>query len=449
MPGYTRAFQQGRHYREVVPEFTFNLGPFRPRVSIVETELPGCDVPVWLVRCAPLYDRHNVYDTQGDEHLRFAVLNFAALHACQRLRFAPDIVHVNDWHAALVPLLLRSLFKWDKLFQHTRTVFTIHNLGHQGTFDAKLLPQLGLEQAKDLVHQDELNAGRFSFLLSGLLHANALTTVSPTYAREIQTPEQGVGLDGFLRARTDVLFGILNGIDEHEWNPEEDPHLKHHFSVRDLSGKERNKAQLLQTVGLPYLRHVPVMAMVSRLVWQKGFDLCERVLPRILERRKVQLVVLGQGEQRYRDFFKALSKHFPQQVAFQPRFSEGYAHLFEAGSDIFLMPSRYEPCGLNQMYSLKYGTVPVVHKTGGLADTVRQYDARTHKGTGFVFDHFDEAGLTWGIERALATWGSGTGHDRAHWAELQRNGMQQRSSWAERTPMYEKLYRLLRPELHG
>ena len=438
LPMYARVAAPGRVFEEVVPEMTFTLGPHTVRASIFSAPLPGSGMPVYFVRCPSLYDRPAIYGDGPDEHLRFAVLCWAALKACQHLQFSPDIAHLNDWQTALVPLLLRSVFAWDRLFARTRTVLTIHNLGHQGTFDARVLPETGLLPARDLLHQEELNAGRLGFLATGILHANAITTVSPTYAREIQTPEHGVGLDGLLRGRRDVLFGILNGIDEAEWDPATDKHLAHHYSAADLAGKERCKADLLETFRLPGRREAPVIGIVSRLAWQKGFDLCVAVLPALLRRRAFRLVVLGTGEPKYMEFFSRLAAAFPAQVAFQATFDERRAHLIEAGADLFLMPSRYEPCGLNQMYSLRYGTPPIVHRTGGLADTVRQFDGRN--GNGFVFDHFDEAGLAWATERALDVYDDGR-----QWPRLQRNGMEINFGWDHRIGDYLELYRRLSP----
>ena len=446
LPLYARVEEKGYDLTEVVPEILFPLGRHQVRVSIYRAPLPGSDVPVYFVRCPALYDRPSIYGEGGDEHLRFAALSWAALLACKALAFAPDIAHVHDWQTALVPLLLRTRFANDPLFARTRSLLTIHNLGHQGTIDARLLPETGLAAVADQFHQDDLKAGRLGFLTTGILHANAITTVSPTYAREIQTPEHGVGLDGLLRQRGDVLFGILNGIDENEWSPERDIHFKHHFSAANLEGKERCKRDLLALAGLPYRREVPVFAIVSRLVWQKGFDLCQGVLPGLLQRRGFQLVVLGTGEPRYTQFFAQLARQFPRQVAFAAEFNEARAHLIEAGADLFLMPSRYEPCGLNQMYSLRYGTVPVVHKTGGLADTVWQYDERTRRGTGFAFEHFDEEGLAWAINRAMHVWGTGAGAERERWIELQRNGMRLPLGWGHRIGEYVSLYRRLAPE---
>jgi starch synthase len=220
-------------------------------------------VPVYFIRCPSLYDRPSIYGNGDDEHLRFGVLSWAALKLCQYLQFAPDVVHCNDWQTGIVPLLLKSLFAWDRLFADTRSVLTIHNLGHQGTFGAHAAHEVGLGHCIDQVHQDELHAGRFGFMLTGLLHAHALTTVSPTYAREIQTQDHGVGLDPFLRARRESLFGILNGIDDTEWNPEVDTHLPARYSAGDLSGKARCKEALCHTMHLPYMPDVPVVGIVS------------------------------------------------------------------------------------------------------------------------------------------------------------------------------------------
>lgn len=444
MPMYGRITRL-EHVTLILREVILDLGGARVAFSVYEGQLPGTKVPVYFVHCPRLYGRYAIYTEDHDEHLRFAVLAWASLVICQRLGFRPDIVHANDWQTALLPLLLRTVFAWDRLFANTRTVLTLHNIGHQGAFDAKVLADLGLAAAAHHLHQDQLREGRINFLLTGLLYANAITTVSPTYAREVQSPEYGVGLDAFLRERAGVLFGILNGIDEAEWNPSDDPLLPFGYSASALEGKELNKEALLSAAGLPYVREVPVLAVVSRLAWQKGFDLCFNVLPRLFERRAVQLVVLGTGEAKYEEFFASLARRFPKQVSYLKKFSEPAAHLFEAGADMFLMPSRYEPCGLNQMYSLRYGTVPIVHRTGGLADTVAQFDKRSGRGNGFSFENFDETGLTWALETALATWGTGSGDDRARWRRLQENGMRARFGWDERVTAYEQVYRMVAP----
>ncbi len=446
LPMYPRVLGEGRSFETVVREASVELGPHRVIFSVHSTLMPGTSMRVYFVRCPALFDRPSLYTQDPDEHIRFALLSWAALVACQYMGFAPQIVHVNDWQTALIPLILKRAFAWDRLFERTRTVLTIHNIGHQGTFPARVLPETGLGGAASDFHQDQLREGRLGFLLTGILYANAITTVSPTYAREIQTPEHGVGLDAFLRQRNDVFFGILNGIDEREWNPEHDVHLPRRYSADDLGGKEVCKAELLRAAGLPYRADVPLVGVVSRLVWQKGFDLCESVLPALLRRRAFQLIALGTGEPRYEELFRRLGREFPRQVAYRGGFSEPLAHHIEAGSDLFLMPSRYEPCGLNQMYSLRYGTPPIVHRTGGLADTVWQFDARTGKGTGFVFEHFDETGLAWALQRALDVWGDGRGETRARWRALQQSGMRLPFGWDHRVGEYETLYRRVAPD---
>ncbi len=441
LPMYPRVEAEGRVFETVVPQATVYLGPHQVMFSVHATLLPGTRLRVYFIRCPALYGRPSLYTLDGDEHIRFAVLSWAALVACQHMRFAPEIVHVNDWETALVPLILKRGLAWDRLFDGARTVLTLHNVAHQGVFDSRVMAETGLVGDWFAFHQDQLRQGQINFLVTGILYANAITTVSPTYAQEIQTNGRGLGLDVFLKQRRDVFMGILNGIDDVAWNPEHDVHLSRRYSAADLDGKETCKADLLRAAGLPYRPHVPVIGVVSRLVWQKGFDLCESVLPALLRRRPFQLVVLGTGEPRYEDLFRWLASEFPTQVAYRAGFSEPWAHQIEAGSDLFLMPSRYEPCGLNQMYSLHYGTPPIVHRTGGLADTVRTFDERTGEGTGFVFDHFDEYGLAWAIHRALDLWGDGQGEARARWRRLQQNGMRLPLGWSHRVGDYEELYR--------
>ena len=445
MPLYPRVHAHAPDLTTAVSELSIELGGTRVIVSILEGVFPGTRAPVYFVRCPEVYGSTAIYTQDADEHLRFIVLSWASLLLCQRLGFAPDIVHANDWQTALLPLLLKTAFAWDRLFERTRCVLTIHNIGHQGSFDARILGETGLGAAAHHFHQDQLREGRINFLLTGILYANALTTVSPTYAKEIQRPEHGAGLDAFLRERENVLFGILNGVDENDWSPETDPHLAQRYAIDSLEGKEVCKRDLVRSAGLRYHAHVLVFGIVSRLAWQKGFDLCFGVLPRVLARRPVQLVVLGTGERKYEEFFRGLSRRFPNQVAYRAAFSEPIAHKVEAGSDCFLMPSRYEPCGLNQMYSLRYGTPPVVHRTGGLADTVTAFDRRSGEGNGFVFDHFDEPGFAYGVDQALRTWGTGRGEDRARWRRLQQNGMRLRFGWAERVASYERIYRSIQP----
>jgi starch synthase len=286
-----------------------------------------------------------------------------------------------------------------------------------------------------MLHQEDLAAGRINFLKTGIIYADVLTTVSRTYAREIQTPEHGFGLDALLRARADHLVGIVNGVDYGEWDPAADPHLPHHYSAADLAGKKAMKRALLERIGLAHAEEVPVVGVVSRLTAQKGFELFFDSLPEMLLQRDFRLVALGSGEARYESFLSWLAAHHPGKVWFYRGYNEALAHWIEAGADLFLMPSRYEPCGLNQMYSLRYGTPPVVRRTGGLADTVEPWNPATGEGTGFAFEHFTPEGLRWALALALDTWRSPDA-----WTRLVRNGMARDFSWSKQVAPYEQLY---------
>jgi starch synthase len=437
MPLYGTIPPDSASFEVVHRDLEIRLGPHRYQVSIVAGERPN-ERPVYFVHCPVLYHRASIYTNDPDEHLRFLVLTRAALEACQRMRFAPDIIHCNDWQTALLPLTLDTRYAWDRLFQRAKTLLAIHNLNYQGIFPAGIVDDTGLADSAHLFHQDQLRAGRLNFLLHGILYAGGVCTVSPTYAREIQGEARGAGLDPFLRARSTTVVGILNGVDYDEWSPERDRHIPHRFSARDRSGKARDKEALLARMRLPHVEGVPVIGIVSRLAGQKGFALLDGVVPDLLRRHRFQLVVLGSGERRFEQLFHHLAGAFPRQVSFHRGFSNELAHLIEAGADMFLMPSVYEPCGLNQMYSLRYGTVPIVHRTGGLADTVEQWRPGAGTGTGFVFDHHDAAGLRWAIEAALAAY-----RDRAGWQRLVDNGMAKDFSWDVQGKLYEELYRRL------
>lgn len=441
VPLYRRV-RTGGHRLEVVPELSdlrMQIGPHDVRFSVARGRLPGTDQAVYFVDCPSLYDRDGIYTGDPDEHLRFVVLTHAALTTCQRMGFSPDIAHANDWQSALLPLILETRFAWDRArFGGTRTVLTIHNLLHQGMFPASVLADTGVGDSPHLFHQEQLASGVINFLLTGILYANVVTTVSPTYAREIQTDGLGAGLAPFLRARGSSVVGILNGIDVTEWSPERDPLIAYRYTRERVGEKVWNKKALLASMGLPFVPRIPVAGIVTRLAWQKGLELVLSALPHLLSRGLLQLVVLGSGDPGYEHAFEALQRRYPRQVCFYRGFSDPLAHLIEAGADLFLMPSRYEPCGLNQMYSLRYGTVPIVRRTGGLADTVEPYDRRTGRGTGFVFDHFTEKGLLWAVSEALRVW-----PDRDAWRQLQQNGMRADFSWQRQVGEYVALYRRL------
>jgi starch synthase len=426
------------HPVDFLRDIRISFGPHVASADVYTTSLPGSPHRIYLVRCDDAFGRGDLYTADRDEPLRFALLARVAIEACQRMGWGPDVFHCNDWHTALLPLYLRTVYGWDALFRDSKTVLTIHNIGYQGTFSAGTIGDLGLTEHTDLLHQEDLGRGVVNFLKTGILYAGALTTVSRTYAMEIQGPELGVGLDEMLRARSDHLVGIVNGIDYNDWNPETDPLIPHHYSRDALDGKIRNRGALLRAVGLPHTAGVPTVGIVSRLTVQKGFELVGEPLAVRLRAGALRLVVLGSGEPRYEETFRYLQRAFPGSVCFYRGYNNELAHLIEAGADMFLMPSLFEPCGLNQMYSLKYGTVPIVRRTGGLADTVRPYDPATGMGTGFVFDHFTPEGVAWALDQAVRVF-----HDPPAWTNLVRNGMAEDFSWQRQGREYLALYAAL------
>ncbi|HEY8507640.1 MAG TPA: glycogen synthase [Steroidobacteraceae bacterium] len=417
------------------------LGPHRYRYSVFSARLLGTSAPVFLIDCPVLYSRGTLYTTHPDEHLRFIVLTRAVFESCQRMAWSPQILHCNDWHTAFGPLYLKSVYAWDRLFAQTRSVLTIHNIGYQGTFAASLIADVGLGADTHLLHQDDLRAGVINPLKHGILYADAITTVSPTHAREICTDQYGMGLQGVLRARGDALVGILNGVDYDEWDPKHDRFLPVHYDADWLEGKAEMKRRLLERMHLPVNPQIPLAGIVSRLAAQKGIDLMVDALPKVLDSRDLAIVVLGAGDDQYERFFADLQHRYPARVAFHRGYSEELSHWIEAGSDLFIMPSLYEPCGLNQMYSLRYGTVPIVRKTGGLADSVTPYDPATGRGTGVVFNDYDSPALQWALHLALDLY-----NEPSHWQRMIRNGMAQDFSWTHQGKKYIELYeRLIHP----
>lgn len=392
------------------------------------------DLWLYFIDCPMLYAGRGIYTSDADEHLRFVLLSRAALEACQRMGWPPQIMHCHDWQTGLIPLYLKSTYSWDQLFAGTRSVLSIHNLGYQGAVTADALGSTGLGAYRHMLWQEDLASGVINFLKTGLIYADVLTTVSPTYANEICSPEYGMGLDHILRERRDHLVGILNGVDYDAWSPEKDQLIPHPYSAGNLFGKSQNKIALQRRFGLYADPATPVVGIVSRLVHQKGFDLCFEVLPALLRAGRLQLAIVGNGEYRYEEFFGWLEHEFPGRAAFYRGFNNSLAHLVEAGADLFLMPSLYEPCGLNQMYSLRYGTIPIVRKTGGLADTVTPHFL--DDGDGVVFDHFDTRGLAWALDTALQLYA-----DAPRWKQMITNAMSRDFSWDTQTQHYTRLYR--------
>jgi starch synthase len=412
------------------------IGRHEYRVDIWRATLPGSATPVFLVESEALYARPRLYTSDPDEHRRFLVLTRAALECCRRMNFRPHIVHSHDWHTAFAPLWLRSNYKADPVFAGARSVLTIHNIGYQGQFSGADVADLDLGSDLYLLHQDDLRAGIVNSLKNGILHADAITTVSPTYAREITTPQYGLGLELALAARGNAVHGILNGVDYDEWDPRQDKYLPIHFGPDDLSPKAELKRNFLLRLNLrPTQGRVPLFGIVSRLALQKGFDLLTNALPKLLDEHDVRLAVVGTGDPKYERFFSSLAEKYRGRAWFYAGYDEALAHWIEGASDVFLMPSQYEPCGLNQMYSLRYGTVPIVRRTGGLADSVTHFDPVTGAGTGIVFNDFDAPAMSWALDTAMSWYGQ-----PALWERLVLNGMRCDFSWESQAQEYLKLF---------
>ncbi|MFN2446966.1 MAG: glycogen synthase [Vicinamibacterales bacterium] len=435
------------------------LGDYRFEAGLYDESL-GPGARLLFVDCPPLYHRDGIYNERNvdyaDNALRFAVLNAAAIDwaAAQAVPFS--IVHAHDWQAGLVPIYLRTragdsvrvvdappaakrraASKSPPALSTVPCVFTIHNLAYQGIFNKEWVPRLELGWERFTVRGFEF-WDRLSFLKAGVMFADLITTVSPTYAEEIQRPEYGYGLDGVMRARRDELIGIVNGIDTDVWNPAHDEHVPAPFDVEDLSGKIAAKRALLVAFGLPVDDAVmarPIVGMVSRMVDQKGFDLIEAAAE-LFPSLDATYVIVGSGDPRYQELWRRLAASWPDRVAAFIGFDERRAHLVEAGSDVFLMPSRFEPCGLNQMYSLRYGTVPVVRAVGGLVDTVRPFDPKTGQGTGFLFADYHPDALLEALQQALAVY-----RNARLWRRLQQSGMRKDFSWGRSAAEYVKVYK--------
>ena len=397
-------------------------------------------VRVHFIDRAEYFDRDYLYGIGSKDYAdnpeRFAFFAQAALQIASRAT-GYDVVHAHDWQAGLVPALAARMFRTGQVRQRIPTVFTIHNLAYQGVFDASWLLRLGL--GWDLMRIDALEYwNRISYLKGGIVFSRLVTTVSPTYAREIQTPELGFGFDGILRARSADLIGILNGIDYDRWDPSRDPHLPVPYDATRLEGKSAAKREVLERFGFiadDNAMRRPLVGMISRLVDQKGFDLLAALADE-LPRLDATFVLLGTGERQYEDLWLALSARYADRISAKIGFDEGLAHLIEGGADLFLMPSRFEPCGLNQMYSLRYGTLPLVRATGGLADTVRNFDAATGEGTGFAFAEYSPQALL-----GTLRWALGVFQDRGAWRRMQQAGMREDYSWEASARTYLEAYR--------
>jgi starch synthase len=435
MPRYYTVSPSVHNLKTVINHFEVPIGSGSTGVGILEGALPvpagSPHVPVYFVQNQHHFERPRIYgyDDDGD---RFIVFCQAVLRMLPLLNWRPDIVHANDWHTGLVPNYLKTIYRFDMFLGGIRTAFTIHNLAYQGNFPPSFLAQANL-QDYGIVWGDR--DGWVNVLGRGIAYSDAVSTVSPTYVSEIMSAEYGENLDWLLRTRFGHLWGILNGIDYNFFNPATDKHIAVHYDLDSLEQKAGNKTELQRLANLPQEPHIPLIGMVSRLADQKGFDLLASAADSLLQ-RNLQLVILGTGEYYYHDFLYWLSQRHPAKVAVMLAFDVAMAQKIYAGSDMFLMPSRFEPGGLGQLIAMRYGTVPVVRHTGGLADTVQEYNPSAQSGNGFVFGPYDAAHLEGAVDRALAVY-----QDQYHWKHLIRVNMARDSSWETSARQYLAFYR--------
>ena len=407
--------------------------------GVYEGVLPQSAVKIYFIEHEGFFGRKGLYDEEGqgygDNDNRFIFFSRAVMQLAKKLRFRPDVIHVNDWHTALIPIMLNTVYAYDPDFKNTGTLLSLHNLQHQGKFYKGAMDVMGVGwehfNASELEEYDGVN-----FLKGGIVHADIFNAVSQKYAQEICTPEFGWGLDGLIREKSYKLHGIVNGVDYEEWSPAVDTLIPANFDSDDLSGKAVCKAELQHRFGLPVESRLPLIGFVGRLAEQKGIALIAASIEKLLQ-LELQIVLLGAGEKWAEHFFSDLASRYPQKFACYIGYDNELAHSIEAGSDLFLMPSLFEPCGLNQIYSLRYGTVPIVRATGGLDDTIENYNSAHQSGTGFKFYDATPEALQATVEWAVDTWY----HDKEGFMKLRHNGMLQHFSWHEAAIAYENLYR--------
>ncbi len=427
--------------KKVAHEIKIPFGSTVLKANVFETRTSE-GVPVYLIEREDMYDRPGIYGSGAVDYYdnleRFTFFAKAALHASEHLEFKPDVIHCNDWQTGLTPALLKGPYASRPSFQKTATVFTIHNIGYQGVFPAEKLSLTGLPVNEFFIKEGVEYWGQVSLLKAGIVYSEAVTTVSGRYAREILTPEFGRGMEGILKSREADLHGILNGADYAQWNPATDNNLAANYTLKRLLGKEHCKESLLEEVGLKSsLRNRPLLSVVSRLDSQKGIDLLLDVLHEVLS-LDTGVLILGSGDKEIEQAVSRASSRYPGRLACKIGFDEPLAHRVMAGADICLIPSRYEPCGLTQIYALKYGAIPVVHATGGLDDTVIQFNSKTSRGNGFKFNGFEAARFLGAIRKAVDLF-----KDQKAWKTVQANGMKADFSWDGPASNYLDLYRSL------
>lgn len=428
-------------------EFEIQIGSNKIKGKIKQTfvDVNGKHLTVYFIHNENFFDRGGLYVNPlnnldyEDNFERFVFFSRGVLEATKIIGWQPDIIHTNDWQTGLIPIYLKTLYINDPFWVNTKSVFTIHNLAYQGIFDKSEFPKIDLPW--DVFRIDGIEFyDKINLMKAGIVYSDALTTVSKNYAKEIcSSVVFGYGLEGVLAERKSKLFGILNGVDYSVWSPLKDDFIPQKYSGRNIGKKIVNKKALLENFGLPFNETIPVIGMISRLADQKGLDLIEAASDELL-RLDLQLVFLGTGDEKYQIFLERIKERNPEKVGVYIGFSNQLAHLIEAGSDMYLMPSRYEPCGLNQLYSLKYGTVPIVRATGGLEDSIEQYNSESKSGTGFKFYEYDKNELSKTVRFALEVYG-----DEKSWLQIMKNGMKQDFSWKVSAKKYMEIYKSLIP----
>lgn len=406
--------------------------------AIKETVFPGTDIPVYFVDNQEFFYRDELYRTPQGEYWdnaeRFMFFSRVIVEMIRLMDFKPDVININDWHTALIPVYIKTIYSNNDFYKNIATVYSIHNIAYQGLFDKEKLSHACLPMDLFSIDKMEFYSG-INYMKGGIVFSDIINTVSKKYRDEIMTPEFGYGLDGVLRTKANDVYGILNGIDYSIWNPRTDKLLPVNYDEDTLEIKEQIKKNLLESVGLKYIENVPLVGLISRLDDQKGLDFIAAIIDEMM-RLNLQFVLLGTGEERYHNLFNQIKAKYPEKISVNIRFDNKLAHLIYAGSDIFLMPSRFEPCGLGQMIALKYGTVPLVRETGGLADTVSQYNFKTKQGNGFVFSGYDPYALFYALKIAIDAY-----KNKTVWRKIQSNGMKADFSWDESAKEYLEIYK--------
>jgi starch synthase len=414
-----------------------DIALFKHTGVIKESTLPGTDIPVYFIDNVEFFHREELYRTPQGEYWdnaeRFMFFSRAVVEMVRIIDWMPDVINCNDWHTGLIPVYLKTIYAWDQIYKDVATVYSIHNIAYQGYAGSDKLLHAGF--GWDLYTTDKMEYySGISFMKGGIVYSDVINTVSENYKKELETPEFGYNMEGVLKSRNDDFYGVVNGIDYDVWNPETDKLLNVNYNLDSVHLKEEVKKKLLSDAGLKYVENVPLLGLVTRLDGQKGLDFIAAVIDDLM-RMNLQFVVLGTGEQWYHDMLSSHMRSFPQKMAVMLKFDNKLAHEIYAGSDMFLMPSKYEPCGLGQLISLKYGTVPIARATGGLVDTVAQYNFKTKQGTGFLFHGYNPADFLQAIRIACDTY-----KNRTVWGRLVENGMKQDFSWEHAAGEYLKIY---------